>query len=77
MESKASLEEIYQSSQQELSDSERALIEEAYNFAQNAHDGQKRNSGEPYFYHAVEVAKNCANLGADAVTIAGDRKSVV
>lgn len=71
MESKASLEEIYQSSQQELSDSERALIEEAYNFAQNAHDGQKRNSGEPYFYHAVEVAKNCANLGADAVTIAG------
>ncbi len=71
MESKASLEEIYQSSQQELSDSERALIEEAYNFAQNAHKGQKRNSGEPYFYHAVEVAKNCASLGADATTIAG------
>ncbi len=66
-----SLESIYELSQQELSLSEKALIEEAYNFSQNAHKGQKRNSGEPYFYHAVEVAKNCATLGADAMTIAG------
>jgi guanosine-3',5'-bis(diphosphate) 3'-pyrophosphohydrolase len=65
------LESIYERSQQTLSDSEKALIEEAYNFAQNAHTDQKRNSGEPYFYHSVEVAKNCALLGADAMTIAG------
>jgi GTP pyrophosphokinase len=71
MKSDISLEAIYSKSQQELTDSERALIEEAYDFAETAHQGQKRNSGEPYFYHAVEVAKNCASLGADAVTIAG------
>ncbi len=66
-----SLEAIYKLAQIPLSDSERALIEEAYNFAEIAHIGQKRNSGEPYFYHSVEVAKNCAMLGADAMTIAG------
>jgi GTP pyrophosphokinase len=66
-----SLEAIYELSQEELSASERTLIEEAYNFAENAHNGQKRNSGEPYFYHSVEVAKNCAMLGSDAMTIAG------
>lgn len=66
-----SLEAIYERSQQSLTDNERSLIEEAYNFAQSAHENQKRNSGEPYFYHAVEVAKNCANLGADATTVAG------
>lgn len=71
MKSDISLEAIYSKSQQELTSSERSLIEEAYNFSQAAHQGQKRNSGEPYFYHAVEVAKNCATLGADAVTIAG------
>ncbi len=71
MKSDISLESIYDKSQQELTDSERALIEEAYDFAKNAHHGQKRNSGEPYFHHSVEVAKNCASLGSDAVTIAG------
>lgn len=71
MKSGISLESIYELSQQELSLSEKSLIEEAYNFSQTAHQGQKRNSGEPYFYHSVEVAKNCATLGADAVTIAG------
>jgi GTP pyrophosphokinase len=65
------LEDIYQSAQKDLSDNEKALIERAYDFAQNAHKDQKRNSGEPYFYHSVEVAKNCAYLGADATTIAG------
>ncbi|HRH24768.1 MAG TPA: RelA/SpoT family protein [Candidatus Paceibacterota bacterium] len=65
------LEDIYQSAQKDLSDNEKALIERAYDFAQNAHKDQKRNSGEPYFHHSVEVAKNCAYLGADATTIAG------
>lgn len=72
MESKAlTLEAILKSSQKSFTETERALIEKAYVFAQKAHEKQLRNSGEPYFYHAVEVAKNCASLGADAVTIAG------
>lgn len=46
------------------------LIEKAYHFAQKAHEGQKRNSGEPYFIHVVETAKILAKLGMDATTIA-------
>lgn len=49
---------------------EKKLIEKAYLFAQKAHEGQKRNSGEPYFIHVVETAKILAKLGMDATTIA-------
>lgn len=65
------LEDIYSSSNKAFKDEEKAIIEKAYFFSQKAHAGQKRNSGEPYFTHAFEVAKNCASLGADAITISG------
>ena len=32
------------------------LIIDAYHFAESAHEGQKRNSGEKYFVHPVNVA---------------------
>jgi RelA/SpoT family (p)ppGpp synthetase len=49
-----------------------ALIEKAYDFAQKAHEGQKRYSGEPYFIHPVETAKELAKLGMNAkVVVAG------
>ncbi|MEK7227767.1 MAG: RelA/SpoT family protein [Patescibacteria group bacterium] len=72
MESKGvDLQDILDSSQSVFDKAEKDLIEKAYHFAQKAHDGQKRNSGEPYFHHSVEAAKNCAMLGADAITISG------
>lgn len=46
------------------------LIEKAYAFAQNAHDGQKRYSGEPYFTHVAYAALNLATIHMDATTIA-------
>ena len=46
------------------------LIAKAYDFAQKAHEGQKRMSGEPYFVHVFETAKILAKLGMDAKTIA-------
>ncbi len=46
------------------------LIVRAYNFAQKAHHGQFRNSGEPYFIHVFETAKNLARYDMDATTIA-------
>ena len=52
-----------------LSKSNIKLLEKAYQYADIKHHGQKRNSGEPYFIHALEVAKNCANLGMDIETI--------
>src|SRR3989338_11078178 len=47
-----------------------ALITRAYNFSQNAHKGQGRFSGEPYFTHAFEVGKNIAEMNLDALTVA-------
>lgn len=49
---------------------DRALVEKAYTFAEKAHGGQKRYSGEPYFNHAVFVGQNLANIHMDATTIA-------
>jgi GTP diphosphokinase / guanosine-3',5'-bis(diphosphate) 3'-diphosphatase len=46
-----------------------ALVQKAYDFASRAHDGHKRNSGEPYFNHLFATAKNIAELGMGAATI--------
>lgn len=45
------------------------LIQRAYDFAKQAHEGHMRNSGEPYFNHLFATAKNIAELGMGAVTI--------
>ncbi len=45
------------------------LITRAYTFAEKAHANQKRKSGEPYFTHLLETAKNLAELGMSATTI--------
>lgn len=39
------------------------LIKRAFDFANNAHNGQKRESGEPYISHPVWIAKVVAQLG--------------
>ncbi len=49
---------------------DRELLTKAYHFAEMAHEGQLRNSGDPYFVHVFETAKNLANLGMDTKTIA-------
>ncbi len=45
------------------------LIKKAYEFAERAHLGQKRMSGEPYFIHVFETAKTLARFGMDTQTI--------
>ncbi len=45
------------------------LLERCYRFAQEAHDGQKRKSGEPYFVHCVKTAEILAELRLDTHTI--------
>ena len=52
-----------------ISASDKALVEKAYIFAEKSHEGQKRNSGEPYFVHVFETAKKLAELGMDTKTI--------
>lgn len=53
-----------------ISKKDEELITRAYNFAEAAHEGQKRMSGDPYFVHVFETAKTLASLGMDAQTIA-------
>ncbi|MCX8025883.1 MAG: HD domain-containing protein, partial [Thermanaerothrix sp.] len=48
---------------------ERELIMRAYRFAEEAHRGQKRASGEPYITHCVEVAAILAELQVPPVMI--------
>jgi GTP diphosphokinase / guanosine-3',5'-bis(diphosphate) 3'-diphosphatase len=54
-----------------LSPADKELLERAYVFAEKKHEGQERNSGEPYITHSLEAAKNCARLNMDVETIVG------
>lgn len=46
-----------------------ARITKAFAFAQEAHKGQLRKSGEPYFIHPVETAAILARMGMGSITI--------
>ena len=46
------------------------LVKKAYNFAEKAHLGHERHSGEPYMRHLAETAKILAELGAGGATVA-------
>lgn len=47
-----------------------AMVEKAYEFAKEAHEGQLRKSGEPYIIHPVQVAGILADLEMDPSTVA-------
>ena len=61
--------EIFDLMGPEMTKKDKALIEKAYNFSTQAHDGQKRLNGDPYFFHVFETAKTLAKLGMDTKTI--------
>ncbi len=46
-----------------------SLVEKAYRYAEEKHEGQKRKSGEPYFTHPAQVAYSLADLGLDTQSI--------
>jgi GTP pyrophosphokinase len=46
------------------------VIRKAYEYAQNAHAGQVRESGEPYFEHPLAVAVILSEMQLDPVTVA-------
>ncbi|MFH2035858.1 MAG: bifunctional (p)ppGpp synthetase/guanosine-3',5'-bis(diphosphate) 3'-pyrophosphohydrolase [Candidatus Zixiibacteriota bacterium] len=46
------------------------LLKEAYQFAVDAHTGQKRQSGEPYVEHSLNVSFILAELHLDSATLA-------
>jgi GTP diphosphokinase / guanosine-3',5'-bis(diphosphate) 3'-diphosphatase len=50
---------------------EQALILKAANLSEKLHEGQFRDSGEPYFVHPLQVAEILIDIHLDAATIAG------
>ncbi|MGL5315774.1 MAG: RelA/SpoT family protein [Peptostreptococcaceae bacterium] len=46
-----------------------SLVEKAYYFGKNAHEGQFRKSGEPYFIHPIAVADILSDMELDIETI--------
>ncbi|WP_085523257.1 RelA/SpoT family protein [Tuberibacillus sp. Marseille-P3662] len=62
-------EELIEKSQSYLDDEQVNYVIAAYDYADKAHDGQYRKSGEPYIMHPVEVAGILVNLEMDPVTI--------
>jgi len=46
------------------------LVIKAFNFSKKAHEGQIRESGNPYFFHVFETAKTLAELGMGSTVIA-------
>ncbi|MDE6284880.1 MAG: HD domain-containing protein, partial [Bacilli bacterium] len=46
-----------------------AMIKKAYDYADNLHFGQVRQSGDPYITHPLSVAFILAEMGADTDTI--------
>lgn len=53
-----------------MNDKQIAFVEQAYEFAQNAHKDQKRASGQPYIVHPTQVAGTLASLNLDPDTVA-------
>lgn len=55
-----------------IKEKDKNLIKKAYIFAEKAHDGQLRKSGEPYFAHVSNTALNLADLEmSPTVIVAG------
>ena len=52
-----------------LDDEQVELVEQSYVFARDAHEGQKRTSGDPYITHPVAVARILSEIHLDHQTI--------
>ncbi len=65
-----SLKDVLTSAPRPFQSEAEKFIVEAYQFAETAHRGQKRKSGEDYIVHSLHVAKNLSEIGMDEKTIA-------
>lgn len=52
-----------------ITDNEKEIIRKAFDFSKKYHEGQFRNSGEPYFNHCAQTAKNIARQNMDIDTV--------
>ena len=64
------IEPLIDKAKEYLPEDKLALVDEAYQFALEAHRSQRRRSGEPYITHPVETAIIVADLQLDEVSLA-------
>lgn len=64
------LTELYTHYKNPLDAKQKQLVAEAFEFARNAHGGQKRKTGEDYFEHSVQTATILAEMGMRSSTTA-------
>lgn len=65
-----SLTELLDKMESYTTDSDLGLVVHAFDFARKAHEGQFRDSGEPFYVHPLEVAKILVDLELDETFIA-------
>lgn len=64
------LQDIFKAAVHPLSSEDQKFLSQVYLFAENAHRGQKRKSGEEYIVHCLHVTKILAEIGLDEKTLA-------
>ncbi|MBM9832465.1 bifunctional (p)ppGpp synthetase/guanosine-3',5'-bis(diphosphate) 3'-pyrophosphohydrolase, partial [Enterococcus faecalis] len=63
-------EEVVTLTAQYLNEEDVGFVQKALDYAVESHEGQFRQSGEPYIIHPIQVAGILAGLHLDAVTVA-------
>lgn len=63
------IEQLLEKAAKSLKPDEIERLKVAYDFAEKAHEGQYRKSGEPYIYHPVAVAEILLSLEMDVTTL--------
>ena len=63
------IEDVIKASRFPIKSDQEKLFREAYAFAEKAHEGQLRRSGEPYITHSLHVTKILAEIGMDTTTL--------
>src|SRR5258708_5906224 len=63
------IEQLLEKATTYLKENDLIKIQEAYDFADQAHHGQLRKSGEPYILHPLAVADILVNMQMDATSI--------
>ena len=63
--------DLLQNTYRHLNEEDKKLVRKAFDLAADAHQNQRRKSGEPYIYHPIAVAKIIADeIGLGATSIA-------
>ncbi|HZG78683.1 MAG TPA: RelA/SpoT family protein, partial [Paenibacillus sp.] len=63
------IEQLLEKASSYIKEADLSRIREAYEYAENAHRGQTRKSGEPYILHPLAVADILVSMQMDATTI--------